>query len=66
MRRPKPATAGTPPSAPPPLPPPTPRQVDKMAAAVPDNLRAYWYTGISLAGGALLGLAIYGWSVWAG
>lgn len=41
-------------------------QVDKMADAVPDNLRAYSYTAISLLGGALLGVAIYGWSVWAG
>lgn len=45
---------------------PPPPQVDKMAEAVPDNLRAYWYTALSLLGGATLGIAIYGWSVWAG
>ena len=41
-------------------------QVAKLAEAVPDNIRAYTYTLLSLGGGIVLGLAIYGWSVWVG
>jgi len=40
-------------------------QVVKFADAVPEDFRAYTYTLMSLGGGFLLGMGIYGWSVWA-
>ncbi|PRW44982.1 Camphor resistance family isoform 1 [Chlorella sorokiniana] len=40
-------------------------EVVKFADAIPDNFRAYTYTLLSLGCGFALGIAIYGWSVWA-
>lgn len=58
--------SSTRPHRPPPLSiAPSTSQVAKFAEAVPDNYRAYTYAALSLGGGALLGLALYGWAVWA-
>ena len=40
-------------------------QVVKFGDAVPEQLHAYTYGAGSLAGGALLGVVVYGWAVWA-
>lgn len=45
--------------------PPCSAQVVKLAEAAPENFRAHWYALLSLGCGALLGVVVYGWSVWA-
>jgi len=40
-------------------------QVVKFADLFPETIHTYAYTLYSLVGGALLGIGIYGWSVWA-
>jgi hypothetical protein len=42
-----------------------PPQLVKFAEAVPENYRAYLYAGMSLGGGVLAALVLFGWSVWA-
>lgn len=39
-------------------------EIVKFADLFPDKLHAYTYPLISLAGGALIYLAVYGWTVW--
>jgi hypothetical protein len=37
----------------------------KFAEAIPENYHAYRYTAMSMAGGVLAALVLFGWSVWA-
>ncbi|KAI3426157.1 hypothetical protein D9Q98_008534 [Chlorella vulgaris] len=40
-------------------------EVVKFAEAIPENYHAYRYTAMSMAGGVLAALVLFGWSVWA-
>lgn len=41
-----------------------PTQVVKFAELFPESATAYAYTLISIVGGVLLGVTIFGWAVW--